>query len=274
MYLFRRALQTPPPLTEEATDWPDVEFWQRYETAIRAVHPSSEKCGQLAAMLRDTARRLAGAALIQSSSTRWLAPNALCFDPARIDFSDPSAEQRASLLVMHEPDRAHCVSIVIDLFDVGLRMATGNLFAVTSSQILDGVRLWSTLSRRIARIVVVRPSGIPKVVWNGMFRQAMHLLSGKLRARLRVVNSRDELEPHLLDDGHVAALCGSSVATAMPDGSAGLWDGAADTDDGATTASVARAKSDSSIDSSIAQSATTASSDTRTSRVPRPPSRA
>lgn len=198
--LFGRALQASADGSEEGEpNWPSADFWSEYALQIAQVHESPAKRGELTARLHETAARLATAGERDTTTacTEWIADDVLRFDPARIDYSDPSAEQRASLLTMHEQGRARDIVVVVDLYDVTLEAAMAQFARCSFRQIVDGVRLWSTLPRRVRSVLVVRPRCMSTFTWRSTFGNAKGLLSDKLKARMRVVLSRDELATHL-----------------------------------------------------------------------------
>lgn len=210
MQVFRAALR------HDAADAADVEsalpseFWERYRLRLQHCHACPEKRARLERMLRETCARLytcaEDARPAAPSSTRWAAEAVLWFDPARIDLGAAREEQRASLLVMHDlgrADSARAICVVVDLGAMTLRRALAGVASVRFVEVVDGVRLWSTLPARVHSVRVIPPASLSRRVWGSVFASARQLLSPKLRERC-VSATRAEVLADLENDTDAA----------------------------------------------------------------------
>lgn len=112
------------------------------------------------------------------------------FDPCAIDMDNPEDEQRSALLVMHSFDGVH-IKIAIDLGSMTFMRVLKQAASTTSPQMIDGLRLWSTLPYKIEIIYVVKP---PERMFDFIFSTVVaRVLSQKMRGRVCVCDSMEEV---------------------------------------------------------------------------------
>jgi hypothetical protein len=93
---------------------------------------------------------------IETSCTFWSDDTTLHFVPTRIDAERIREEQWASLLVMHRHETPKdSIDIIIDLRDLTLSYFWNLSRRATYEQIVDGLRLWSTLPHKVRNVRVV-----------------------------------------------------------------------------------------------------------------------
>ena len=177
----------------ELSDRIDAEFWQRYEKKILLCHSNDEKRNQIIFDLSDTIQRLFDPTVehIRAESTRWICDDVLLFNPKLIN-DNITSEQQASLRVMHVKEEWSSISVIIDLSEVtwslGLRITRKASF----NNIIDGLRLWSTIPHSIRRIHIIRPT--KDYNFEFIYNIAIsRLVSEKLRQRIHVHTSLQEV---------------------------------------------------------------------------------
>lgn len=174
---------------EEKSSFTDTEvvekFMSNYEAMLCHNNFSDEKKNKVRANLRETAARLfdAKVPVIETQCTFWKNDNTLCFLPARIDLTQPVAEQQSSLRIMHAKTCTR-IHIIIDFekltWNKTLQMANQAGF----ENVVDGLRMWSTLPYKIEQIGIITLSN------NIIINQIANLfLSKKLRQRFHVFES-------------------------------------------------------------------------------------
>ena len=171
----------------------DTEFWNKFEYKLSHCKHNENKQAQLVSNLHDTVHRICAPTVPVHSSrtTWWQQPDVLCFVPSNVHTNCIMSEQRASFFVMHEPSSHSRIHIIVDLSK--LSMATA--FSVTSKasyhNIVDGLRLWSTLPHSIDSIYVICPVDI-RSKWVLEFIVS-RILTRKLQDRLSVYKSFEEV---------------------------------------------------------------------------------
>ena len=168
----------------------EEDFWDKYGKKLRGCDFDENKRLQLTADLHDTVGRLCLANVSgQETTCTWWENSVLHFKPSRIavtDLASVTSEQRASLFVIHHK-REYCrIEVVIDLSDLTRSKAFKLLYKTSYLNLLDGLRLWSTIPHSIDKIHVILPSE----AWiETLTRVAVQsLLSDKLKSRLCITS--------------------------------------------------------------------------------------
>lgn len=165
----------------------EEDFWDKYGEKLTGCSFDESKRLQMTADLHDTVGRLCLANVsIQETTCTWWENRVLHFKPSRIAVSDLTSEQRASLFVMHHK-REYCrIEVVIDLSDLTRSKAFKLLYKTSYFNLLDGLRLWSTIPHSIDKIHVILPSES----WiETLTRVAVQsLLSEKLKSRVCITS--------------------------------------------------------------------------------------
>ena len=194
------AVNAPIPTVSENID---VEFWDKYYMKLDKCHSDKNKCAQLLSNLHDTVSRICDSSVpVESSSTtRWERLDVLYFNPVNLDVNRIAAEQRASMFVMHEPSTYSRIHAVLDLSKITIWTALYITSKASYNNVVDGLRLWSTLPYSIERIYVIRPSD-HKFKWMYDFI-VPKLLSKKLQARVCVCESLKQAM-NLVNEGPIS----------------------------------------------------------------------
>jgi hypothetical protein len=185
-YITASAVKAQVPTTSETLD---SEFWEKFERKLKGCRYAHEKYVQTVSNLHDTANRICDVRIpVQVSTTTWWdQENVLCFNPSNVHPNLISAEQRASLLVMHEPPTHARIYIIIDVSNMTLWNALDITSKASYNNIVDGLRLWSTNPYSVEQIHIVR-SKDSKLNWVYGFI-VPQLLSKKLQERVHVSES-------------------------------------------------------------------------------------
>lgn len=131
------------------------DFINLYETKIEECSFSDEKKKQLKANLFDTMNRLCSDEVpLVTTKCTWWDGDVLHFDPSQINSDKITAEQRASLFVMNSKPEHSRIQIVLDLSNMSWSEAIQMTYKASFSNIVDGIRLWSTLPHSIDKICI------------------------------------------------------------------------------------------------------------------------
>ena len=192
MLTFYRALKTNAAKRSDDEDCDYVhEFMSRYRERLRANEFGS-KATQMEENLRETLARLLTAVpdATRTKSTYWYGDDVLCFDPSLIDMSRIENEQLDSLVTMHASAHAR-IKVAIDVEHLSWWEALKMANAASFANIVDGLRLWSTLPYRVDSIVVITTN---RAIANQSCRV---FLAPKLRGRVHVCDSWQGMCQHL-----------------------------------------------------------------------------
>ena len=188
---IRAANVNSPPV--ELSDKVDCEFWRKYENKISSCHSDDTKCQQLVYNLSDTLDRLFDVSVKEekSESTHWIYDNMICFTPSKINIDKITSEQQASLKVMHNKDSWSNISVVIDLSELTWSLGFRITKQATYHNIIDGLRLWSTIPHSIKRIHIIKPRDSN---FNWIYGVVIsQFLSDKLKKRISLHTFIEEL---------------------------------------------------------------------------------
>lgn len=171
------------------------EFWDRYDKKLKGCNFDENQRMQLLADLHDTVDRLcAENVLIRETTCTWWQDNILYFKPSRLVTKEITAEQRASLFVMHAKDEHSRIQVVFDISDISWSQASRLSYNASYSNLLDASRLWLTIPHSVDKIHLICPSDAK---FNVMKRLATKFLSGKLRTRLYVCSDLSEIDTNV-----------------------------------------------------------------------------
>lgn len=145
-----------------ATNYLDEEFWNLYEEKLRGCKYKHMKHKQLVSNLKDTANRICNPDVpIVTTDCTWWSGNTLCYNPSKIIRSNNfAAEQRASLIIMHEKQNYCRICVTIDVSDITWSEVLQITNRASFHNIVDGLRLWSTIPHSIDKIHVIKPPAI------------------------------------------------------------------------------------------------------------------
>ena len=132
------------------------EFSNLYEEKLSGCNFSEVKQEQLKANLHESANRLfsENVAVINTNCT-WWDGNVLYFDPSKINSDQITEEQRASFIVMHSKKEYCRIEIVLDLTSMTWSEALKLTYKASFSNLVDGLRLWSTIPHSIDKIKII-----------------------------------------------------------------------------------------------------------------------
>lgn len=131
------------------------DFISRYQKKIEGCNFSEEKKEQLKANLYDTMNRLFSDEVpLMTTECTWWDGDVLYFDPSKINPDKITAEQKASLLVMNNKLEYSRIKIVLDLSKLSWSDAIKMTYSASFSNIVDGIRLWSTIPHSIDKIYI------------------------------------------------------------------------------------------------------------------------
>jgi len=165
------------------------DFISRYEKKIEGCSFSDEKKEQLKANLYDTMNRLFSDEVpLATTECTWWDGHVLYFDPSQINPDKLTTEQRASLLVMNSKLEYSRIKIVFDLSKLSWSDAIKMTYNASFSNIVDGIRLWSTIPHSIDKIYI-------KINDDSNFHTVRRIilplvLSSKLLQRIYVCNDQ------------------------------------------------------------------------------------
>lgn len=171
----------------------DENFCLKFESKLLSCNFSDEKCAQLVSNLHDTANRICDAKVPvhAAMTTWWVQENVLCFNPSNVDVKCIASEQRASLFVMHEQPRHSRIHVILDISKMTMWTALYTTSKASYGNIVDGLRLWSTIPHSIQEIHVIRSSDSKfQSVYDFIVPR---LLSKKLQQRIRVSEAVSEV---------------------------------------------------------------------------------
>jgi hypothetical protein len=180
MQRYIRALSADASVTEEHR--PSREFWKRYDSKAIGCHGDPEKTRRLRTNFMETVGRLCGDEM-DTLCTFWSDDTTLHFVPTRIDVERIREEQWASLLVMHRHETStDPIEIIIDLRELTLSQFWKLSRRATYDQIVDGLRLWSTLPHKVKKVMIVGTKK-NKIISRLCHTVANRVLSTKIRTR-------------------------------------------------------------------------------------------
>lgn len=137
-----------------------AQWWKDYSNKMIDVH-GKEKFERLAPNAFETMSRLkASSDVARSDCTFWENDFTLCFCPTRIDLENIAQEQQKSLVVMHEDHHPVKITIRIQLSDLTWEFISKAMASAEYINIVDGIRLWTTLPYKIKNVVVKKPQNI------------------------------------------------------------------------------------------------------------------
>lgn len=175
----------------------DDAFRRTYERKLEGCGFDDLKKKQLTANLHDTANRICDPSVpVRTSATTWWAnARVLCFDPSKVDARHIMTEQRASLAVMHQATKHSRIHVFLDLSAMTLMTAMRTTHRASYHNLVDGLRLWSTIPHSIDGIHIVKPKD---AAFQWLYDLIVpRVLSAKLQARLRVWKSSEEVMRHI-----------------------------------------------------------------------------
>lgn len=163
----------------------EEDFWDEYGEKLAGCNFDEKKRLQLTADLHDTVSRLCSKNVPrQETKSTWWKNNVLYFKPSRILLTDLTSEQQASFFVMHDKKKYCRIEVVIDLSDLTRSRASRLLYTSSYLNVLDGLRLWSTIPHSIDKISVICS---PRSWIETLARLAVQsLLSENLKERVHI----------------------------------------------------------------------------------------
>jgi hypothetical protein len=137
----------------------DEEFWNLYEEKLRGCNFQYVKHQQLVANLKDTVNRICNSKIpIITSECTWWSGDTLYYDPSKIiNSKNFVAEQRASLIIMHEKQKYSRICVIIDVSNITWSQVLKIINKASFNNIIDGLRLWSTIPHSIEKIHIIKP---------------------------------------------------------------------------------------------------------------------
>lgn len=168
------------------------EFWQHYDAKLQRCGKQSRK---LKSKLLETASRLFLEADENTTQcTFWRegegGKKCLVFKPYLIDKTRIIAEQRASCLVMHECEDVH-IGVEVDFSGLTVWKVLSMSSWATRHNMIDGLRLWSTLPHKIDEIRIVKSEDR---MFDVIFSTVMsRVLSRKMQSRIHILH---DVLPH------------------------------------------------------------------------------
>ena len=174
----------------------DDSFWKMYEQEIEKCH-GENKTKTLKNKLMETYYRLKASVnhemgnFVDSNTVYWRTDDTLVFNPSCIEKSKIVEEQWNSLNVMHEGNHPLSITVIIDLKDMTLSHTMRLLRYSKYHNIVDGLRLWSTLPHKYDNVYVIKPSSSGMIAMS-LISGGLQLLSPKMRQRVRV-GTNDEI---------------------------------------------------------------------------------
>ena len=161
MFLFLRASKINSD-TNTVANFLDEEFWNLYEEKLRGCNYKHMKHKQLVSNLKDTVNRICNPDIpVVTTECTWWSDNTLYYDPSKLIHSNNfAAEQRASLIIMHEKQNYCRICVTIDVSNITWSQVIKITHSASFDNIVDGLRLWSTIPHSIDRIHVLKPPAI------------------------------------------------------------------------------------------------------------------